>query len=336
MDFISLTCSRSGAFFLLRPRQDVGIDGHIEFRNEQGQPTGAIALVQSKAGISYITASGEYHIRAKKQHFTIWSKYTLPVIGIVYNPTALDARWVNISEYLRANPGCIENGPYVIEAPASQPFSEQEFPKFQEVIERLHTRLGPQSPSELINRYLTGEPAIKEEVLTELFSGFRWTPLACFFIHQALRIETDQSIIAYLTYLLSFYRHYEDRFYTQHNYRPLELDALASKCIDGFGVAEVVKMLSTIDPENGIDRGSMGQLVAIQLRAITDIVPKMHFIIENRELETEIRFHAIVILVEYLEDNDYSFYERTLGMEQDSSLVEALRWALESLRDSLP
>src|SRR3712207_6730689 len=86
MDFIALTCSRSGAFFLPRPRQDVGVDGHVECRDAEGAPTGAIALVQSKAGTSDIPASGRCRVRADKGHFELWSRLTLPVIGVVYNP----------------------------------------------------------------------------------------------------------------------------------------------------------------------------------------------------------------------------------------------------------
>lgn len=335
MDYIALTCSRSGAFFLARPRQDVGIDAHIEFRDKRGSPTGAIALIQSKAGLSYISPSGKYRILAEKRHFQTWSRYSLPVVGIVYNPARRDARWVNISDHLKANPACIESGPYVIEAPVHQPFSKRAFPAFQRAIERAHVR---KSAQELIDRYLTGDALTREESLTELFSEHRWTPLAGFFIHQAIRIETELSLITYLTFLASFYRPHLDRLYLGGDLCPPELQGLAGKYIGGFGISEIVKMLSTIDEENGLERGSGGQLVAVQLQAVGDIVPQLRSIVRDQSQDAHVRFYAVEVLLEYLGHTDREFFSGVLEVEQCASMAEALRWALEAciLAEEIP
>lgn len=325
MDYIALTCSRSGAFFLPRPRQDVGIDAHIEFRDERGIPSGAIALVQCKAGLSYVSSSGKYRILADKRHFQTWSRYTLPVVGIVYNPARGDARWVNISDHLRANPACIESGPYVIEAPDHQPLSKQAFPEFQRAVGGVSVR---KSAQELIDRYLTGDESTKEESLTELFSEHRWTPLAVFFICQAIRIETELSLIAYLTYLASFYRPHGDRLLGD-DLCPPELQDLAGKCIGGFGVSEIIKMLSIIDEENGLERGSSGHLVVIQLHAVGDIIPKLRSIVIDQSLDDQARFYAVEILVEYLDHMDREFFRGVLEVERSAMVAEALQWALE-------
>lgn len=329
MDYIALTCSRSGAYFLPRPRQDIGIDAHIEFRDEQCHPTGAIAFIQSKAGLSYISPSGKYRILADKSHFQIWSQYSLPVIGIIYNPEARDARWVNISAYLKVNPACIENGPYVIEAPAHQLFSEQTFSEFQKVIERLHMLLGPKAPHELINRYLIGDDTAKDEALTELFSEYREMPLVCFFLHQVIRLENSQSVISYLTYLMNFYRSQSVNYYGLDNTDSKELKELAMKCIKDFDTPEIVKMLSTVDEENGIHHWTT-HVLAAQLEAIDGITAKLRSVAGNRGLNTSARFYAIGILLEYLEYKDRQFFETLSETEQDYLVFELLQWYLDN------
>jgi hypothetical protein len=334
MDYIALTCSRSGAYFLPRPRQDIGIDGSIELRNEQGDPTGAIALIQSKAGPSYITSSGKYRILADKHHFQTWSKYTLPVIGIVYNPKRRDARWVNISGYLEANPSYIENGPYVIEAPAHQPFTEEAFSDFQNTIEEIHRRIGSKSVQQLINLYLIGDNTSKDVFLTELFSEYYRTPLVCFFVHEVIRIETDEDLLSYLFYLISIYRAHGDRLYDGEYSIPYELNSLADKCISGFDIPEIIKFLSAIDPENGIERGSEGQTIAMQLIAINNIVDKLCLIAKSRKLDTHIRGYAIAILVEILYYKNIRYFRAILKAEKDPYMMELLQWAIEYIEEA--
>ena len=204
MDYIAITCSRAGAFFFPRPRQDVGIDGYIEFLDEHNRPTGSIVLVQCKAGLSYISESGKYQIRAKKHNFQTWSKYPATVVGIVYNPRTRDAHWTNISTYLKAHPTIIEHGPYVIETPDDLLFTEESFAEFQNTLEAT-SQVNSDSAQELVDRYLTGDRIAKEISLIKLFSRYRWTPLACFFIHQILRVECDQSLLAYIIDMTAYY-----------------------------------------------------------------------------------------------------------------------------------
>lgn len=331
MDFIALTCSRSGAFFLPRIRQDVGIDAHLEIRDSDGKPTGAIALIQSKAGMSYISRAGEYFIRADKEHFAVWPRYRLSVIGVVYNPQKRDARWVNISAHLRSHPESIKNGPFRIVAPGSQPFSEEEFSQFQEAIEHAHVQLGSKLENDLVNDYLLGDDSGKEQALTELFAEYRWSALSCFFFHHALRIETEPLLIAYLTELISFYRHHDDRWYDAENVCPPELKVLASKYISSFGEVEVIKILSIVDPETGFERGTLGQLVAIQICAITGARHILRQIVGNRTLRDIIRWGAVAVLVEYLGGLDRAFYKQCWWNEWDIDVANALEWALDAI-----
>lgn len=336
MDYIALTCSRSNALFIARPRQDIGVDGSIELLNELGEPTGAIVLVQAKSGLSHITSSGSYLIRADRAHFESWSRYSLPVVGIVYNPAARDARWVSISEHLRSQPARIQRGPYNIEAPASQAFTEQGFPSFSAYASTQHRSSPKLAAEDFIERYLLGSGTTREESLTELFSLHRWTPLTCFFIHQMLRLETDPSLIKYLTYLISFYRPYWDRLYSNTNTIPEHLsstlDGVAQDCLASFSRADVAKILSVVDEEDGLERGGFGNLVVAQLVNIPHVEVMLSDIASDRHTPANVRAYALGILVQYLGFQDEAYLLALLQDEGDSFLIEVVYWALDYLK----
>jgi hypothetical protein len=108
---------------------DLGVDGTIELLRDDREPSGDLVLVQIKSGSSYIR-KGRFYVDADRSHFETWSRYAVPVVGIVCDPDRDEGRWVDISAYLRDHPQKIAHGPYTIEAPASQPFSRAAFPKF--------------------------------------------------------------------------------------------------------------------------------------------------------------------------------------------------------------
>jgi ribosomal protein S18 acetylase RimI-like enzyme len=116
----------SGAIYRAFESPDLGVDGTLELLTDNREPSGDLVLVQIKSGASYIRR-GRFYVDADRDHFETWVRYAVPVVGIVCDPGAEKARWVDISEHLRERPETITNGPYSIEAPAKQPFSASAF-----------------------------------------------------------------------------------------------------------------------------------------------------------------------------------------------------------------
>lgn len=119
----------AGGIFRGFETADIGIDGAIEFVTPEHEPSGDIVLVQIKAGQSYVK-NGRFYVHADRDHFETWVRYAIPVAGIVCDPSTDQARWVDISAYLRDNPDAILSGPFLIEAPSTQAFSVQGFTDF--------------------------------------------------------------------------------------------------------------------------------------------------------------------------------------------------------------
>jgi hypothetical protein len=86
------------------PNPDVGIDGQIEYRNEQGQVTGNLAAVQIKSGISYI---GKNHpcirFRPSAKHANYWREFPIPVLLVIHDPSSDALYWTDARQQLRAD-----------------------------------------------------------------------------------------------------------------------------------------------------------------------------------------------------------------------------------------
>lgn len=121
--------TEAGAIFRPFDATDLGVDGAIELLTSSREPSGDLVLVQAKAGASYIR-DGRFYLDADKDHFETWSRYGVPVVGIVCDLRKAEARWVDISDHLRQHPEVIVEGPFTIEAPGSQPFSAVGFRQF--------------------------------------------------------------------------------------------------------------------------------------------------------------------------------------------------------------
>jgi len=127
--YVKLVASKAGCIYRPFENADLGIDGALEFINDNREPSGEFVLVQVKSGESYISKEG-YQLKADRKHLETWSRYSIPVVGIIYNPERSDARWIDISSHLRHYPECIDKGPYILTAPESQKFTVEEFEEF--------------------------------------------------------------------------------------------------------------------------------------------------------------------------------------------------------------
>jgi len=100
------------------PSVDVGIDGQIEYVNDEGQATGRMVFVQVKSGASYFEgASSEsvpYYPSVKHKNY--WERSPLPVILVLHNQSTGETFWVDARNALR-------RGDEIIRVPKSNNFN---------------------------------------------------------------------------------------------------------------------------------------------------------------------------------------------------------------------
>ncbi len=84
---------------------DVGIDGQIEFVDDEGVCTGQIVAAQVKSGASYFLRGDENYIYFKPdpRHCHYWANFPLPVIFFLHNPDTADTFWLDVRRYLRSS-----------------------------------------------------------------------------------------------------------------------------------------------------------------------------------------------------------------------------------------
>lgn len=88
------------------PNSDVGIDGQIEYRNEQGRAAGNVVAVQIKSGISYIGKNASrIRFRPSAKHVNYWREFPVPVLLVIHDPADDELYWVDARQQLRADLG---------------------------------------------------------------------------------------------------------------------------------------------------------------------------------------------------------------------------------------
>nr|WP_299486253.1 DUF4365 domain-containing protein [uncultured Allomuricauda sp.] len=85
---VGLRVNDLGYIFRETANGDVGIDGQIEFVNNDGLATGKIIAVQVKSGDSHLIDKGEHWaFYPKEKHKNYWELFPIAVILLLYSPS---------------------------------------------------------------------------------------------------------------------------------------------------------------------------------------------------------------------------------------------------------
>jgi HEAT repeat protein len=100
---VGLIVSSAGHFFREVLKYDEGIDGEVEFRNEQGRGSGQRVYLQLKSGDSYLRTrkrDGKEVFTIKPRHAQYWQSQAYPVLLVIRDSRG-QIRWMNVTEYLQ-------------------------------------------------------------------------------------------------------------------------------------------------------------------------------------------------------------------------------------------
>ncbi len=83
---------------------DHGIDGEVEFKDDEGRATGKRLYLQLKSGDSYLTVRKSdgaeiFHIK-KARWAEHWQQHAYPVMLVIRNSRG-DIRWMDVTAYLK-------------------------------------------------------------------------------------------------------------------------------------------------------------------------------------------------------------------------------------------
>jgi hypothetical protein len=290
INFVRSAVENAGSLFIkIDQENDLGIDALLEFIKDE-QPLNKQIAVQIKSGQSYYNAEADECMFPVGTHREYWEKHPLPVFGLVYVPVRKTAYWVNIKRHLKAHPDAT-----VVRFPAT------EANRFDtSVFKRLFVpAVVGETPTlrldEAFRLARSDKPDERYLGLLVLFRRYPNTPAVWDELVKTFVERPAEEIPPVLLYWLAHIPGHGDIFYYGETVSE-KTRAYARDLLARFGHKEVTKLLSFIDPENSIGRGTVGQSVEAIISSLPRAGDLLREIIKNDDLEIFIRECAALVL----------------------------------------
>jgi hypothetical protein len=302
-------------FHKIEQENDLGIDGIIEFILDEKPANKSIAL-QIKSGLSYFNEKNKECIIPVKSHFEYWSKYPLPVLGLVYIHELKKGYWVDIKEYFEAN-GKVS----AIKYPANRT-NEFDLLNFNRIFLPFNLNEVPVIPFEEALTFFESE--YKDEFTLGMVVLFRkyvnqkkvWE-LFLKMVKQNQVEEIPNSLIYYLAHI----PWHPDIWYRGEPISD-EIKEYALNEISQFDKDMIVKLLSVIDEETGITRGTIGQSVEAIISKVDNINGVLESIMLDENIELSIKHSSALI---------YAYYKAEKSLEFLSNLHFEESWFIPEI-----
>lgn len=314
---------------------DLGNDAYVEFVVEENA-TGCCVALQIKSGQSYRSASGRYSFQSDRNHFEYWASHTLPVLAVIFDPERGNAVWVDITDYLRANPSLITEGPYTVYA--NQNFSESSFPEFRSHCLRYRDQYSREpnfgralesfSDRENVERCFDG--------LSALFAYHRHQLATWYFLISCISNYREHPILQLLIARLCHIPGHGDIFWSKRNVidEKVRRDALLIMR-ERFDRRDALTLLSAID-DAGVDRGTIGQCVHALIDTMENTLEIMESIAIDQSQNDCIRHSSILFAASAAQSHSTPMALAALGRIRpfinDDELSAVIDWLEENLR----
>jgi hypothetical protein len=229
---------------------DFGKDGYVDVSDE-GVLSGRFFAVQIKGGVSYSTNSG-YRIPVGN-HANLWMNSYVPVIGIVHDPSDGRLRWVNLTSRLREDPSLrsvFVDRDALVEDPN----------QCRMLIDSLEITSGSRFGGLPVG---LGSPLENEQ------EGAIWDCFNLGFLNPAGLIAVRRTFVSFserpaktAIFALSHCTANPDIWWNKNTTLP-QSTVNAVQSTFTWSIPEVWKLIESVDPEEGFDRGTIGQCVSL-------------------------------------------------------------------------
>jgi hypothetical protein len=289
LDFLrGIVRSHNCIFQEIDTANDLGIDAIIEIVKDE-RPTSKFIAAQIKSGKSYYDKKSNKCKIPIKKHRDYWANHPMPVFGIVYVPEFENAYWVDIKRYMEYYP---DDSVISFEPTLARLINKTTF--FTQFVPHLLNEI-PDVPfgfaKSLFCSYKEDEFYLGLYILFKRYAYLNevWELFVEFFKQRSIE-DIPGKVVYYLAYIpwhgdiFSF----RDSF-TQESRR------YGQALIDKFGKAEILKLLTFIDEENMIQRGTLGQSVEAIISSVPNVDKYLEEIIRDKNVELSLREYAAII-----------------------------------------
>lgn len=311
---------------------DQGNDAYIEFISDE-VATSLFCWVQVKSGPSYRRPDG-YAFTADKEHFEYWSRFPVPVVGIVYDPDAKSAVWVNVSDYLRSHPDVLENGPYTINIPGVNEFNAATFESFKQQIAAASSS-SDWSFGQSLEFFADTDHQQRCVVgMSSLFANHRNRKATWFYLIHCFAAMKGPAV-ARLAFLLSHLPGHPHIFWHGGNIIAQEMEKYGKELLaTTFGREEVLKLIGLVDA-HGFMAGPIGYTVSTIIFLVREAQSILESIAFDDALDEEQRGIAVFLLIHYAQFHSVEFccdtidrYVAKFSMSGDCELLQAMKETL--------
>jgi len=290
INFIRSAVEASGCLFIkIDQENDLGIDALIEFV-ENEHPLNKQIAVQIKSGMSYYTAESGECAFPIGSHRKYWAQHPLPVFGVVYVPSLQRAHWVNIKVYLKANPSA-----------NSVRFAATEANRLDGVtFTALFMRavLGQTPVLEIDEAFRLARSNKADETYLGLLVLFRCFPNNLAVWDELVRAFAERPASQIPPVLLYWLAHIPWHGDILGFGEPISLKTreYARSLLSKLTVEHVTKLLSFIDPEEQIGRGTLGQSIEAIISSLPNATTMLREIAGSTKVDMQLREYAALIL----------------------------------------
>ena len=297
-----------GAGLVVQPvdvENDIGRDAWVEL-TEGTDVSGSVVAIQVKSGPSYFH-KGQWGIPGSAEDLSLWRETSVPMFGIVHNPTDRSLRWTNLShaavseDAYRGEP---YGGPIVeakfgkraVVAPDENRLDLDPRPFIDVAMEAVrHSRGLPAA------QLLSSDPSSVEGAIFDSFALGRHTPEAFLLLAALLTRLPDENTELAVSALAMATRH-PDIFWTRSNWIPRAVKKEVERSLHWTN-DDVSMLLGLVaSDESGMQRGSFGQSVYHILTLDSELHTRLQWLYDDRRAPTQTRLWAAALLLYLAED----------------------------------
>lgn len=311
VNFVKTAVESAGCIFhRIDQENDLGIDAIIELVKD-GVPLNKQFAVQIKSGPSFYHGQSNQCLIPVGNHFSYWSNYPLPVYGIVYIPPLNSGNWVNIKDYLKHSGQCAT---IRFDRTKVNVFDNQDFAKvFLPGILNEIPKLSFEEAKSLFHSVHASENYLGLVVLFHSAPNVLETwDLFIEFFKTSERSEIPYRLIYYLAHI----PWHPDIWYHGEKISS-DTKAHVRKRFEEFNRRDVAKLLSFVDEETGISRGTIGQSVEAIISCVSNRDRLLLRVIEDVSLPMLSREYAALI---------YAYHNRQAALPVLGQLSEQGSW----------
>lgn len=302
INFVRGIVEDSGCLFhKIEQENDLGIDGIVELLKGE-TPAHKSLAVQIKSGPSYYNSKKNECLIPIESHFEYWLNHPLPVCGIVFIPELGLGYWINIKAYLKDNK---EAKVIKFIGNRSNQFDALNFKRlFVPNVLNETPELDQATAISLFNSDHENEFVLGSVVLFRRFvnSPETWS---CFLKHLENEELPSRRIIHYLSHI----PWHPDIFYSGEMINK-EINEYVLDKLNTLPKEVVLKLISEITEEEGIQRGTIGQSIEAILSKVNGIREYLQEFILDENLPIHSRNASVVIYAYYYESGSLPFFQK--------------------------